>query len=237
MAGTGTGGGGTGGGSTSGGGTGGTLPDLCLQPFEPGTCEGYFPSYGYNAQTGACESFVYGGCGGNDNRFETLEACLDTCGPGGRTVCREPTDCVINQGCCGFCGIENVDDLEAVNQAYADYNDAECAVIDCDYCPPPEAAEQFGARCNAGSCEIYDVRVSELSACETDDDCRLRSGLNCCEGCVNGNWVAVSSDFDRVYDALCGGAPVPCPACDPIQPENLEAICGAEGHCVVSELD
>ena len=109
--------------------------------------------------------------------------------------------------------------------------------MDCAYCEPPPNAEQFGARCNQGSCELYDVRQSDLSTCTRDEDCRLRSGLGCCEGCGDGNWVAVSADSSRLIDELCGGAPLPCPACEPIEPAQLVAICGAEGHCVVSELD
>jgi hypothetical protein len=37
------------------------------------------PRFYFNAATGACEQFVYGGCGGNDNRFETMEACQAAC--------------------------------------------------------------------------------------------------------------------------------------------------------------
>jgi hypothetical protein len=144
---------------------------------------------------------------------------------------------VINHGCCGFCGIESVDEFEAVNQAYAAYNDPECQLVDCEYCEPPPATEQFGARCAAGTCEVYDVRESDLSTCTSDDDCRLRSGLSCCEGCGDGNWVAVSNNATLLYEELCGTEPLPCPACEPIHPEDFEAICGAQGHCIVSELD
>ncbi len=29
----------------------------------------------FNAKTGNCEQFQYGGCGGNDNRFGSIEEC------------------------------------------------------------------------------------------------------------------------------------------------------------------
>ncbi|XP_061398210.1 actinia tenebrosa protease inhibitors-like [Musca vetustissima] len=42
-------------------------------------CFAHFPSWSYNADTNECEKFIYGGCGGNANRFETLEDCERTC--------------------------------------------------------------------------------------------------------------------------------------------------------------
>ena len=234
----------SGGASTSGGasmssattGNGGSPPDRCQLPILGGSCMAYFPSYGYSAETGRCESFVYGGCDGNDNRFETLDECLAACDPNGRSACETTPDCTIDHGCCGFCGTASVDQLIAVNVNYASYNSTECGLVDCEYCEPPPELAQFGARCDSGTCEVYDVRNSDLSACETDADCRLRLGLGCCEGCSGDEWVAVSTS-DDVQQELCGGEPQPCPACATPQPEDLQAICGADGHCAVSTLD
>merc|ERR1719464_2279522 len=36
--------------------------------------------YFYDPSFGKCRQFMYGGCGGNANRFETSEACYDECG-------------------------------------------------------------------------------------------------------------------------------------------------------------
>ncbi len=55
------------------------IPDLCLWPKEPGPCEAYFPSYFHNSETGECEKFIYGGCEGNGNRFETEKWCDRVC--------------------------------------------------------------------------------------------------------------------------------------------------------------
>jgi hypothetical protein len=37
------------------------------------------PSFGYDAKAGKCVDFVYGGCGGNENRFATLPLCEAVC--------------------------------------------------------------------------------------------------------------------------------------------------------------
>ena len=55
------------------------IPGICLLPPEPGVCEAYIPSYFYNATSGQCEEFVYGGCGGNENRFESFTECMRNC--------------------------------------------------------------------------------------------------------------------------------------------------------------
>lgn len=55
--------------------------DTCSLPKVKGPCEAYIESYGFNAGTGKCEAFVYGGCQGNANRFETPSGCVAACAP------------------------------------------------------------------------------------------------------------------------------------------------------------
>ncbi|KAJ1076415.1 hypothetical protein K5549_002455 [Capra hircus] len=57
------------------------MPAFCMEPKFVGVCNGSMTRYFYNAQTGHCEIFVYGGCGGNENNFQTLEECMKTCFP------------------------------------------------------------------------------------------------------------------------------------------------------------
>ena len=55
------------------------LVDLCSLPPLTGPCKGYFPKYFFNSSSGECEQFIYGGCQGNDNNFNTVEDCEAKC--------------------------------------------------------------------------------------------------------------------------------------------------------------
>ncbi|XP_077521284.1 tauPI-stichotoxin-Hcr2d-like [Amblyomma americanum] len=52
----------------------------CQEPKDPGPCMGYFPRYYFNKDTKTCEQFIYGGCQGNRNNFETPQECQKRCG-------------------------------------------------------------------------------------------------------------------------------------------------------------
>ncbi|CAN8009770.1 unnamed protein product [Ixodes pacificus] len=53
----------------------------CKVPAEVGPCDAAKPRWFFNATTGACEPFTYGGCGGNDNNYESQEECEFVCQP------------------------------------------------------------------------------------------------------------------------------------------------------------
>ncbi|XP_068380364.1 pancreatic trypsin inhibitor-like [Eschrichtius robustus] len=56
------------------------LPAFCLDPPYTGHCMAIFIRYFYNASSGLCETFVYGGCESMPNNFLTSEDCMRTCG-------------------------------------------------------------------------------------------------------------------------------------------------------------
>lgn len=56
-----------------------TGKDACLLPKIHGPCTGYYPVYYYDSDRNTCSQFIYGGCLGNTNRFETIEECQKLC--------------------------------------------------------------------------------------------------------------------------------------------------------------
>ena len=54
-------------------------PSHCELDREMGPCKGKFVRYGFDLATGECGEFVYGGCQGNDNNFQTMESCREEC--------------------------------------------------------------------------------------------------------------------------------------------------------------
>ena len=53
---------------------------MCSLPADPGPCQAYIPRFFYNSTTMKCEQFIYGGCLGNENNYESKEDCLECCG-------------------------------------------------------------------------------------------------------------------------------------------------------------
>ncbi len=100
--------------------------DVCLLRPDPGDCLAAFSAYYFDPKLGSCESFMYGGCGGNDNRFATLQQCQQRCQPNlmcplNRPSSNEIVQCSMNSVCyydryttcaCqfegGFCGLTDI---------------------------------------------------------------------------------------------------------------------------------
>jgi Kunitz/Bovine pancreatic trypsin inhibitor domain len=74
----------------------------CSLPYDPGPCNAFFPVFAF--VNGKCTKEIYGGCGGNGNRFSSLAECLGQCQ---RTAsCGCPDGRVLRQICvaCGMAG-------------------------------------------------------------------------------------------------------------------------------------
>uniref|UniRef100_A0A914ZKI1 Spondin-1 n=1 Tax=Parascaris univalens TaxID=6257 RepID=A0A914ZKI1_PARUN len=104
--------------------------EICEEEKQEGLCAGTFPRYWYNSKLKRCERFIYTGCKGNRNQFETEDECKRFCvegyeSPVGEVVPGhqlinefgveqvedggEPVDCVISEwtpwgNCSATCG-------------------------------------------------------------------------------------------------------------------------------------
>lgn len=51
----------------------------CLSPVKVGPCRGAFPRWHFNAASGVCELFTFGGCKPNGNNYVSQQECSDAC--------------------------------------------------------------------------------------------------------------------------------------------------------------
>jgi hypothetical protein len=225
----------------AGTGSGGAPADLCSLPAQSGMCNAFFPSFFHDAETGVCEPFIYGGCGGNENRFDSVEACQAACSGGlpDMDACTSPSECVLATAqCCAPCdgGLES---YTAVNAASLDAFSAahDCGGVGCAPCPAPDpltaTRPYLAATCRNGQCVPIDVRLEGAAECGQPEDCRLRMGVGCCEGCGGdfSSLVAVNNSGEWV-NLVCGPDLVACPGCEPIYPPEYAATCDA-GRCAL----
>ena len=53
--------------------------DMCKLPKVTGRCYAYMPRWYFNSDNHKCEKFIYGGCEGNMNNFQSKEECQAWC--------------------------------------------------------------------------------------------------------------------------------------------------------------
>ncbi|KAM6307773.1 kunitz-type protease inhibitor 2 [Podargus strigoides] len=68
------------------------LLGLCALPQAVGRCRASIPRWWFNGSAGACQPFVYGGCGGNGNNFPGEPECRRSCGHRRGHVPKDPED-------------------------------------------------------------------------------------------------------------------------------------------------
>lgn len=72
--------------------------DVCWAEAETGPCRAMLPRWYFDRHVGACAQFIYGGCGGNRNNFESEEYCQSVCSSvrksPARNLCCIPEPCL-----------------------------------------------------------------------------------------------------------------------------------------------
>uniref|UniRef100_A0A8C0X6Q1 Eppin n=1 Tax=Castor canadensis TaxID=51338 RepID=A0A8C0X6Q1_CASCN len=53
--------------------------DICKLPKETGPCMAFFRRWWYSKENNTCYTFIYGGCQGNNNNFQTKTICQNAC--------------------------------------------------------------------------------------------------------------------------------------------------------------
>uniref|UniRef100_A0A673UR41 BPTI/Kunitz inhibitor domain-containing protein n=1 Tax=Suricata suricatta TaxID=37032 RepID=A0A673UR41_SURSU len=53
--------------------------NFCDLPQDPGPCKATFPRWWYDKGSNTCSEFIYGGCQGNRNNFQTKIVCQVIC--------------------------------------------------------------------------------------------------------------------------------------------------------------
>lgn len=175
----------------------GLSEDVCSLPVEVGPCDAAIPRFYFNPETGICERFVYGGCGGNENNFATLQQCNDACSiqEGGcvSSVCELPAGvagpcrAVIERwtfneesGSCepfiyGGCG-GNANNFESQEECESSCLAASpCSELDCNPGQTCEIFEPTGEAFCADTCDALE--------CPDGQECRLVDVLCVREPC------------------------------------------------------
>lgn len=235
------------GGGLSAGAAGSSPNDGCGTPPVQGACMAAFEHWFNDPSTGICTPWLYGGCGANQNNYESLEQCQKACTGGcpNLDACQQPSDCIITDpGRCALCdGTDlTLHDVIAYNPQLSEFN---CGVAQ-KVAPPGQAGactpcltpaplgtlKYLVPTCLAGQCGVADLRSDSVTACRTHDDCRLRRGIDCCESCSDDVLIAVRNDgsFEKL---VCGNAPRACPECAPAPVTGAIAAC-VNDHCQVA---
>jgi len=178
------------------------------------------------ALSGCTDSHSGGDAGGTDT------------GGGSFDLCEVSSECVVVPvSCCGSCGAATRGDAIAINSDQAGaHRMSVCGPMgDCPACYMPQDPTLV-ATCNAGRCEIVDLRDDDIAACAEASDCRIRT-KDCCECGGDTSMeglIAIPRESENAYmELVCDeGMFTGCPECAPIYPPEASATC-VDGFCAV----
>jgi hypothetical protein len=160
---------------------GGAAPDagsICNLPLQPGPCEAAIPRFYYAPDERRCLDFIYGGCQGNDNNFQTQAECEAAC-----SVMRPlpgPGSCEVG-GVVYPDGSDGIDDPGSCNTCSCSKGQLVCTDIACpEPCPEGTTYGTVCLQCGlAGGCSMSSTGC--LPGCDDDLDCS-QNGSACLDG-------------------------------------------------------
>ncbi|XP_065677209.1 low-density lipoprotein receptor-related protein 2 isoform X1 [Hydra vulgaris] len=130
--------------------------NICSMPSDHGPCQNDEIKWSFNPLTKSCQQFLYGGCGGNENNFDSKENCENDCG--GNSC--NPQNC--NNG--GYCSNKSLSKCSCVDDWFGTF---------CQINTKPELVSviiQIGSR-NVSIDDILNAFVSFFSSYCTNNEC------------------------------------------------------------------
>uniref|UniRef100_A0A803YF93 WAP four-disulfide core domain 3 n=1 Tax=Meleagris gallopavo TaxID=9103 RepID=A0A803YF93_MELGA len=230
----------------------GCAADICHLPAVPGPCGGHELSFFYNVTSGRCETFPYGGCGGNANRFGTRAACRRAClghekpktgecpvelpeldGPC-REECDGDSDCPNALKCCNSsCGLQCLPAAPARKDGFCPASTGLFPSYDCREWCRRDADCPGEEKCCLQGCDYVCLRPAQ----EKPGICPLSeqaAGSQCQDPCAGdgqcpGDEKCCSSRCGHVCMAPEPDKPGQCPK---VRPQLTSEPCTEEDDCL-----
>ncbi|XP_076315965.1 uncharacterized protein LOC143228624 isoform X1 [Tachypleus tridentatus] len=181
-------------------------PDLCFLPLRSGFCTDSRMNYYHNPTSGECKTFIYSGCGGNENNFFTLKECQETCvDKTGKFMCSNTAPCALT---CPVCCTEKEGcvecECEATKQGMRVPEKVEGEVVPVELVPRAPECKRAD-ECNS-SCSLEHIQ-QDCFICKCSDK-GSNPGHKHAPETVN----LPHKPEDKIpYDSECQTSPYDCP--------------------------
>ena len=167
--------------------------EICELPAIVGPCEALLPRWFYNAETGQCEQFEYGGCLGNENNFKTLDECERAC-PSHLAICKDHA----TQNGCEYHGDCKWDVKQGCLPVQRKSTAEKCSTLASEQCVEEQECRWLEPGC--GGHDPLPTPGCYPAPCKGDQDCV--HGQTC--RTVSMNPCVSTGDSDYVTCLACG---------------------------------